>query len=114
MLKIVETLYERGYEIKIFDQNVSKASAEGANRDYIRNGIPHVYRMLTVDARELLDHAQTVVVGNKSQIFQEILRHLRPGQSVVDIAKLLPKSEVVERKARQQQHGARKVAAAAA
>src|SRR5260370_11507862 len=58
IVKMVETLHGKGYEIKIFDPYVSIASVRAANRDYIVHAIPHIHRMLTTDFQEFLQHSQ--------------------------------------------------------
>lgn len=93
MLKIVQTLYGRGYDIRIFDPNVSRAAVSGANRAYILNSIPHVYKMLTDDPGKLLEHAGTIVIGTQAELYKNVVQRARPDQTVVDLAKLLAKDE---------------------
>ena len=88
IVKMVETLYGRGYEIKVFDPYVSVASLRGANRDYIVNTIPHIHRMLTTDFQEFLEHAQTIVIGNPSPLFRGLLKKTCRDRCVVDLVNL--------------------------
>jgi GDP-mannose 6-dehydrogenase len=90
MVKIAETLHGRGYDIRVYDPNVSQASRNGANRLYIRDVIPHIHRMLTCNTAEFLQHAETIVVANRSQVFQDLLEKTRADQCVVDLAHYLP------------------------
>ena len=45
VVRIVETLHGKGYEVKVYDPYVSVASVRGANRNYILKVIPHIRRM---------------------------------------------------------------------
>jgi GDP-mannose 6-dehydrogenase len=90
MVKIVEMLHGRGYDIRVYDPNVSLAAVSGANRSYILNVIPHIHRMLTCDSAEFLQHAETIVVANKSEAFGRVLERTRPDQCVVDLVRYLP------------------------
>src|SRR6185436_7823330 len=44
MVELVERLLGKGYDLRIYDKNVSLAVIHGANRDYILNRIPHISR----------------------------------------------------------------------
>jgi GDP-mannose 6-dehydrogenase len=89
MLKMVETLHGRGYDIRIYDPYISIASVRGANQDYITKGIPHIHRMLTTDFNEFLEHANTIAIGNRSPLFRGLLKRYRKQQNVIDLVQLL-------------------------
>lgn len=89
IVKMVEVLHGRGYEIKIFDPHVSIASVCGANRDYIRGVIPHIHKMLTTDFQEFLEHAQTIVIGNRSPLFRGLLKRTARDRRVIDLVNLM-------------------------
>ena len=90
VVKIVESLHGKGYEVKVYDPYVSIASVRGANRNYILNIIPHIRRMLTEDLEEFLAHSQTVVVGNRSPLFKGLLKKIDSDRAVVDLVNLIP------------------------
>jgi GDP-mannose 6-dehydrogenase len=89
IVKMVETLHGKGYNIKIFDPYVSIASVKGANRDYIVNMIPHIHQMLTTDFEEFLEHSQTIVIGNQSPLFRGLLKKTGKNRNIVDLVNLL-------------------------
>jgi GDP-mannose 6-dehydrogenase len=60
----------------------------GANRDYIVNHIPHISRLLVDTIEQVLDHADTVVIGNNDPEFRHVPARLRPGQSLVDLVRV--------------------------
>lgn len=84
MIEVIERLLGKGYELRIYDKNVRIASLVGANRDFIFNHIPHISRLMVNDVEAVLDHARTIVIGNRDPDFQTVPRRLRDGQSVVD------------------------------
>ena len=69
MIEVIERLIGKGYDLRIYDKNVNIASLVGANRDFILNHIPHISRLMVGDIDAVLDHAQTVVIGNKDADF---------------------------------------------
>jgi GDP-mannose 6-dehydrogenase len=88
MVDVVERLIGKGYDLRIYDGNVSLARLMGANRDYILNQIPHISELMVASVEEVLDHAQTVVIGNADPAFRWVVDDLREGQSVVDFVRV--------------------------
>ena len=81
MIEIIEHLIGKGYDLRIFDKNVNMASLVGANRDFILNRIPHISRLMVNGIDAVLNHAQTVVIGNKDPEFQSVPERLQPVNS---------------------------------
>jgi GDP-mannose 6-dehydrogenase len=88
MIEVIERLIGKGYDLRIFDRNVKLASLIGANRDFILNRIPHISRLMVEDLDDVLDHAETVVIGNKDPEFESVPRRLRQGQHMVDFVRI--------------------------
>jgi GDP-mannose 6-dehydrogenase len=88
MVELTERLIGKGYDLRIYDGAVQLASIRGANRDYILNHIPHISRLMAASVQEVLDHAETIVIGNASAEFREVPRLVAPGQSIVDLVRI--------------------------
>ena len=88
MIEVIEHLIGKGYDLRLFDRNVNLASLVGANRDFILNHIPHISRLMVNNIDAILEHAQTIVIGNKDLEFQTIFERLRDGQCVVDFVRI--------------------------
>ena len=88
MIEIIERLIGKGYDLRIFDKNVNLAKLVGANRDFILNRIPHISRLMVNGIEGVLDHAQTIVIGNKDPEFESVLGRLRDEQHVVDFVRI--------------------------
>jgi GDP-mannose 6-dehydrogenase len=63
MVELCERLIGKGFELKIYDPEVSLARLTGANREYIERRIPHVSALLTDTIQDVIDHAEVCVVG---------------------------------------------------
>jgi len=100
IVDVVETLLGKGYDVKIYDSNVSLAKIFGANKEYIEKEIPHLERLMCATLDEVLDHADVVVVGNRSDEFRTAMSRLRDGQRVLDLVRIVP-----EPPARGEYHG---------
>jgi GDP-mannose 6-dehydrogenase len=88
VIEVIERLLGKGYELRIYDKNVSIASLVGANRDFILNRIPHISRLMVGEIEAVLDHAQTIVIGNNDPEFRNVADRLRDGQSIVDFVRI--------------------------
>lgn len=88
VIEVIERLLGKGYDLRIYDKNVNIASLVGANRDFILNRIPHISRLMVDHVDAVLDHAQTIVIGNKDPDFRSIPNQLRDGQSIVDFVRI--------------------------
>ena len=88
VIEIIERLLGKGFDLRIYDKNVRIASLVGANRDFILNRIPHISKLMVEDIDSVLNHAQTVVIGNKDHEFQGIPARLRDGQRLVDFVRI--------------------------
>ena len=89
MVEVIERLLGKGYEIKIYDRNVNLAKLVGANRDFILNHIPHISKMMVDSIDAVLDHADTIVVGNGDPAFKNIMTKINGEQVVVDLVRII-------------------------
>src|SRR5262245_7908507 len=88
MVELAERLIGKGYDLRVYDRNVSLAAMHGANRDYILNRIPHISRLMVPSIEEVLAHAHTVVIGNASAEFADVPRRTGEHQTVIDFVRV--------------------------
>ncbi|WP_406319167.1 nucleotide sugar dehydrogenase [Streptosporangium sp. NBC_01639] len=65
LVELAERLLGKGYDLRIYDANVSLSRLMGANRDYIESRLPHLGDLLSNSADDVLSHADVCVVGCK-------------------------------------------------
>jgi GDP-mannose 6-dehydrogenase len=85
---LAEALLGKGYQLCIYDRNVSIARLVGANRDYINTQIPHLSSLLTENIDDVLNTSDVIVVGNAAPEFSDALTRTRPGQIVLDLVRV--------------------------
>ncbi|HEY1648210.1 MAG TPA: nucleotide sugar dehydrogenase [Terracidiphilus sp.] len=88
VIEVIERLLGKGYDLRIYDKNVKIASLVGGNRDFILNRIPHISRLMVDHVDAVLEHAQTIVIGNKDPDFRQVPSQLREGQTIVDFVRI--------------------------
>ncbi|MES9825014.1 MAG: UDP-glucose/GDP-mannose dehydrogenase family protein [Candidatus Thiodiazotropha endolucinida] len=88
LVEVIESLIGKGYELKIYDKNVNIAALTGANKNYILNHIPHISKLMVQTMDEVMEFADVVVIGNKSDEFISSLKQCRKGQVIVDLVRI--------------------------
>ena len=88
LIEVIERLLGKGYDLRIYDRNVNVGRLVGANRDFILNRIPHISKLMVDDIDTVLNHPQTIVVGNKDPEFARVPQKLREGQVLVDFVRI--------------------------
>jgi len=97
IVELIEILLGKGYDLKIYDRNVSLAKLRGANKYFIENHIPHIAQLMVENLEEIISHAEVLVIGNKSDEFVNMFCKLGPDQHVVDLVRI---AEAVETEAK--------------
>jgi len=85
---LAEALLGKGFQLCIYDKNVSIARLVGANRDYINTQIPHLSSLLTENIDDVLEKSDVIVVGNGSPEFSDALTRTRPDQVILDLVRV--------------------------
>jgi GDP-mannose 6-dehydrogenase len=87
-VQLVKRLLGEGREIKIWDRDVSLGRLAGSNRQYIEEVIPHIGAILSADLQAVVKEAEVVILGNKSISAEDLAKHLRSDQIVIDLVNL--------------------------
>src|SRR5688500_3074735 len=60
---LAEALLGKGFQLRIYDRNVSIARLVGANKEHINKQIPHLSSLLSDSLAEVLEQSELIVVG---------------------------------------------------
>lgn len=88
MVALAEKLLGKGYDLRIYDNNVSMSRIIGANKRYIEQVIPHISTLLVADLQQVLNHADILVLGNNTAEFRSALALVNDGKQVIDLVRL--------------------------
>lgn len=89
IVELIERLLGKGYDIRLYDKNVKIASLVGANKDYILNHIPHISNLMLDSISQVVEHADTIVIGNAAPEFAAVAQEPGPNKYVVDLVRIL-------------------------
>ena len=87
-VQVIKRLLGEGLDVRIWDKDVSLGRLAGANRQYIEQVIPHIGSLLSDNLAETIQHGELVIIGNKSASKDELAKHLRRDQIVIDLVNL--------------------------
>lgn len=90
VVSIVESLLGRGYNVAVFDEQLTLSRLMGKNKVFLEQEIPHIASLLRADLEAVLDACDVIVVGNASPSYADVVHRLRPDQLLVDLAGLEP------------------------
>lgn len=88
VVTLIEHLLGKGYKLTLYDHNVAAAKLYGANREYILHHIPHIAELMVSSIDEVLNKANTILIGNKSQEFTNILERLPASKVIIDLVRI--------------------------
>jgi len=88
MVILAEALLGKGYQLCIYDRNVSIARLVGANKQYIEEQIPHLSQHLCESIDEVIAKSDVIVVGNNAPEFSDALLRCRADQTVIDLVRV--------------------------
>jgi GDP-mannose 6-dehydrogenase len=88
MVILGEALLGKGYDLCIYDRNVSLARLMGANKEYIEQQIPHLSRHLCDSVDDVIARSEVIVIGNAAPEFADAVARCRPDQMVIDLVRI--------------------------
>lgn len=95
IVAMIEYLIGKGYDLKIYDENVNLSSLLGKNKDYLITHVPHIYKLLSKDLNDVIDHAELIVIANNSVPFESI-NAKRGSRPIVDLVRSINETENIE------------------
>jgi GDP-mannose 6-dehydrogenase len=88
IVEVIERLIGKGFDLRLYDRSVNMAALTGANRDYILNHIPHISRLMCGSMQEVMNFAETVVIGNPDPEFATVFAAASDSQRIVDLVRV--------------------------
>jgi len=89
MVELIERLIGKGYQIQVYDKNVSLANLQGTNREYIEREIPHIASLMVDSIDEILQGSEVIIVGNRAPEFKTVFNRLHDNQTIIDLVRII-------------------------
>ncbi len=65
IVDVIEKLKGKGYEVKVFDENVALSRLVGRNKSFIEKRLPHLCELMTDNLKDMIRWAEVVVINNR-------------------------------------------------
>jgi GDP-mannose 6-dehydrogenase len=85
LVQLIKRLLGEGFDLAIWDRDVSMGRLMGSNRQYIEEVIPHIGSLLAKKIEEVVNAAEVVIIGTTSVDKETLAGFLRPEQFVIDL-----------------------------
>ncbi len=97
MVELIERLVGKGYDVHVYDRNVSLANLQGANRAYIEKEIPHIASLMTENVEDIVGSSEILVIGNADAEFASAVEAAKPDQAIVDLVRIAEPARLGDR-----------------
>jgi len=87
IVNVIETLIGKGYELRVYDSNVHLSALLGKNKDYINSHIPHIYKLLVKNIKEVIENSDVIVIGNNAKEFSKIVPNISKEKIIIDLVR---------------------------
>ena len=89
MVELAEKLIGKGYELSIYDKEVSLAKIFGSNKKYIEQAIPHVSSLMKESVDEVIDNSEVIILAKSSKEFENIFTRIDKNKVIVDLVRIV-------------------------
>jgi GDP-mannose 6-dehydrogenase len=97
-VELAEKLIGKGIHLKIYEPVITHGTIHGANRSFVEQNIPHIWKLLSVDLATAIQDAGVVVLLKKmNEDERHILKNLRADQTCIDFTNTIAPGEIEAR-----------------
>lgn len=100
VLRIMEALHTKGYQIRFYDQNINQSSSVYHQLEHIKheniefqNFMKKLKTFMVENTQLLLNLSDVLLVSHKTAAFRQLIRNRRVDQKVIDLVRLFNKSD---------------------
>jgi GDP-mannose 6-dehydrogenase len=94
IVELIERLIGKGYQVQLYDRNVSLANLHGANRTYIEKEIPHIAQLMADSIDDVIAGSDVILIGNNSPEFANVRERVNGHHVIVDLVRAAGKEAV--------------------
>jgi GDP-mannose 6-dehydrogenase len=84
-ITLVETLIGRGYQVRIYDEELQLSRLVGANKTFLEQELPHIASLMCTSMEQLVSQSEVVVVTQGSSAFRQAPELISKQQVLIDL-----------------------------
>jgi GDP-mannose 6-dehydrogenase len=89
IVQVVSTLIGKGYELCIYDRNISWAELFGSNLGFLEHELPYAEKLKASSVEEVVERSDVLVVANSDDEFRDLPSKMRSDQTLVDLVRIV-------------------------
>jgi len=87
IVQLAEQLLGKGYEISIYDANVSMANLLGANKQFIEQVIPHLAKLLDNSLESVIASSEVLILGQRLEEYDALQNKITDKHHIIDLVR---------------------------
>jgi len=84
-ITLSETLIGRGYQVRIFDDQIQLSQLIGSNKAYLEKELPHITSLMCETIEELIEESDVVVITHGGEKFTKAVEMMQADQILIDL-----------------------------
>lgn len=88
MVRLVERLVGKGYQVRIYDKEVSLSKLVGSNKRYIEEQLPHISKLMVANVNEIMENSDSLVIGDNTPQLRSFLERINGDHQVIDLVRV--------------------------
>jgi GDP-mannose 6-dehydrogenase len=89
IVQVVSTLIGKGYELCIYDRNISWEQLFGSNLGFLEHELPYARSLKADSIDEVISRSEVIVVANGASEFRGVPERMREDQTLVDLVRIV-------------------------
>jgi GDP-mannose 6-dehydrogenase len=89
IVQVVSTLIGKGYELSIYDRNISWAELFGSNLGFLEHELPYAEKLKAGSLEEVIERSEVLVIANSDDEFRALPSQMRSDQTLVDLVRIV-------------------------
>ena len=86
IVHLAEILVGKGYEVRIFDENIDMTRSKDTRTFFLDRGLPHIAKIISPSLQEILEQSEVIVIANGDNSIRNVSRLLTNDQMLIDLA----------------------------
>ena len=95
IVQVVSTLIGKGYELSVYDRNISWTELFGSNLGFMEHELPYAEKLRAASIDELIERSDVIVVANPADEFRDVGARMREDQVMIDLVRIVDDPAVV-------------------
>ena len=87
-IKLIEVLIKEGFNVNIYDENISLLSLMGENQKFLLAHIPVFPNLVKDNVRDFCEAVDVFIITQNTPKYRDIIKNRRKGQIVIDLVHL--------------------------